>query len=111
MATDRTSLLHCEERLRRIQKYCEGGRAPFMESRLQQDAVLLNLQMICLSARAVSGEERQKHPHVDWHGLCNLCDGLISAEMSADPDRIWRIVEQRVSALQHQLRLVLTSKT
>jgi len=110
VSSDRLNLLHCEERLRRVQKYCEGGRAAFMASRLHQDAVLWNLQMICATGRCVSDDEKHKHPHVDWHGLCNLCDGILDGEMMADPERIWKVLETTVPMFQHQLRLVLTAK-
>ena len=110
MSTDRTHLLHCEERLRRIQKYAEGGRAAFMASRMHQDAVLWNLEMICLCAKRITGEERQRHLNVDWHRLLNLCHGMLDGEMAADPEHVWHIIEADVPLLQHQVRLVLTAK-
>jgi uncharacterized protein with HEPN domain len=110
MGGDRSILLHCEERLRRIRKYSEGGRAAFMASRVHQDAVLWNLQMICVCGRSVSDEERQRHPHIDWNVLCNLCDGLVNGELAVDPERVWKVVESSVPLLQHHLRLLLTAK-
>jgi uncharacterized protein with HEPN domain len=110
MSTDRLHLIHCEERLRRIEKYTEGGRSAFMASRMHQDAVLWNLQMICLCGKRVSEVERESHKHVDWDRLCNLCQGVVNSEMTADTERVWEIVEAHVPALQHQLRLLLTAK-
>lgn len=110
MVSDRLHLLHCEERLRSIQRYCGGGRAAFMASRLHQDAVLWNLHTICAIGRRISDEEKQKHTHVDWHALCNLCEGLFDGDMTADAERVWKTIETPVAILQHQLRLVLTAK-
>ncbi len=110
MGSDRLHLLHCEERLRRIQKYTEEGRAAFMGSRVTQDAILWNLQMVSVTARSISEEEKGKRPHIDWAGLGSLCDGLLDVELTEKPDRVWRMVEEVVPVFQRRLRLVLTSK-
>ncbi len=110
MMSDRLHLLRCEERLRRIQKYTEEGRAAFMGSRVTQDAILWNLQMISVAARSISVAERGKRPQIDWGGLGSLCDGLLDVELTERPDRVWTTVEKVVPMFQHQLRLVLTSR-
>ncbi len=81
-----------------------------MASRLHQDAVLWNLQMICATGRCVTDEEKQKHPHIDWHGLCNMFDGILDAELTANPERVWGVMETAVPMLQHQIRLVLSAR-
>ena len=84
MSTDRSHLIHCEEYLRKVEKYAQAGRSAYMASVMCQDAVLWNLQMACLCAERVSHEERQLHPAVDWHKLRSLAKGLVDDEMRPD---------------------------
>ena len=109
--SDRLHLIHCEKFLKRIQDYTKGGRAAFMAGRVEQDAVLWNLEMISLCARRVSEQERMMHPDVDWDRLRGLCKGLVDQELRPDIERAWQIVQDDVALLQHQLRMLLTAKT
>jgi len=108
--SDRLHLIHCEEFLKRIEKYAGGGRAGFMGTPMQQDAVLWCLQMICLYAKRVSAQVRIMHPEVDWDRLCGLCAGLLDGDLRPNLERAWEVVQNDVPALRHSLRLMLTAK-
>ena len=110
MGSDRLHLIHCEECLRSIETFTRGGRGEFMASRMQQDAVLWNLEMAHRCAKSVSDEEKQKHPTVDWGRLRILCQNMLDGEHRADVERVWEITQPEVPGLQRQLRMVLTSK-
>ena len=110
MSSDRSHMIHCEEYLKNVARHTQGGRSAFMASQMCQDAVLWNLQMACLCAERVSHEERQRHPTVDWHQLRSLANGHVNDEMRPEVEGAWQLAEAHVPKLQHQLRLVLTSK-
>ena len=72
MKEDRLYIQHVLDCVRRISRYCEGGRDAFRESELIQDAVLRNLQTLAESTQRISDHLKAHHPEVDWRAICRI---------------------------------------
>lgn len=66
---DRVLLAHMREYLERIHEYSAGERARFDASRLMQDAVIRNLQMLTESSQRLSDGIKATEPETPWRDL------------------------------------------
>lgn len=70
-------LRHMRDALEAISEYTTGGRDEFFRSRLIQDAVIRNLEVLGEAAKQVPNEVRNRHPHIPWRRIAGLRDVLI----------------------------------
>jgi uncharacterized protein with HEPN domain len=100
-------LVHIVERLKRIEDYTEGGRDAFMRSRVVQDAVIRNLEVVGEAAKRVSEEVRVAHPGVPWRRLAGLRDVLIHQYMGVDLEQVWGAVELSSRELRRDIEAIV----
>ena len=66
MKDDNLYFMHTMERLERIESFIQAGREEFLRSRLIQDVVIRNLEVIGEAAKRVSKRSRERYPAVPW---------------------------------------------
>jgi uncharacterized protein with HEPN domain len=69
---DRVLLSHMRECLDRIAEYTNAERARFEASRLVQDAVIRNLQILTESSQRLSDEIKRSEPQIPWRELAGF---------------------------------------
>jgi len=104
---DREYLLYVLECIAKIEEDVCGGRAAFEASRMIQDAVIRNLQIMAESAKRVSSETKSKNPQIDWIGITGLRNVLVHDYFKVDVAIVWRIVEQQVPELKAAVEQIL----
>lgn len=77
MKTDRTYLLHIQECIQQIETYTRDGREVFLQSRLIQDAVVRNFEIIGEASKRLSPAPKQQHPTIPWKQVAGFRDVLI----------------------------------
>jgi uncharacterized protein with HEPN domain len=107
METDRACLVHINECIRNIQRYAANGRGQFMSTPVVQDAVLWNLQLICVAAKKVSKGEKQTHPEVDWGHACTMFREMVRDPWALDLEEVWQCVDSELPLLERQLQVIL----
>jgi len=80
-------LRHMRDALRAIKEYTITGRSGFFASKMVQDAVVRNLEVLGEATKALSAEVRGHAPHVPWHYF------------GVDIEVVWRVVEVEVEPL------------
>jgi uncharacterized protein with HEPN domain len=73
------------------------------------DAVIRNLEVIGEAAKAIPEVIRLKHPQVDWKRIAGLRDILIRQYSGVDAQIIWDIIQNKLSALEEQIRAMVKS--
>jgi uncharacterized protein with HEPN domain len=98
-------LQHLRDALRAVLEYTANGQAAFFESRMMQDAVVRNLEVVGEAVKGLDAETRARATDVPWRRIAGMRDVLIHHYFGVDLEVVWRVVEVEVPSL-----LVLVEK-
>ncbi len=109
MKDDKLYLIHISECIERIESYTQEGREAFLRSRITQDAVVRNFEVIGEAVKQISPRLREAHPEVTWRKMAAFRDVLIHAYFKIDFDEVWRVIIQDMPVVKEQVRELLAS--
>jgi len=92
-------LQHVRDALRAVLEYTAEGRATFLGSRMVQDAVVRNLEVVGEAVKGLDGEMRARAPDVPWRRIAGMRDVLIHHYFGVDLEVVWRVVEVEAPSL------------
>lgn len=99
LRTQLAYLRHIQDALASIVEYTKEGRASFFASKMVQDAVLRNLEVIGEAVKALSDETKNLAPDVPWRRIAGMRDVLIHHYFGVELEVVWRVVEDEVPTL------------
>ncbi|MBM3935015.1 MAG: DUF86 domain-containing protein [SAR202 cluster bacterium] len=91
---------HILECISRVEEDMAVGHAEFSASRLRQDAVLRNLQIMAESTQRLSDEIKATQPKIPWRQIAGLRNRLTHGYMELDLELIARISENHLPSLK-----------
>ena len=97
---------HVLDCIDRISEYTQGRKSLFIGSRLVQDAVVRNLQVLAESTQRLSDEVKGQYPEVDWRGLSGFRNVLAHGYLGLDIERIWELVEVMLPVLRASMERI-----
>ena len=103
MKDDRLYLIHILECIQRIESYTQEGREAFSKSRMKQDAVIRNFEIMGEAVKQISSVLKDTKPQVPWKRIAGFRDILIHDYMGVDSDEVWQIVERDLPDLKKQI--------
>ena len=93
---------------RKITVYTGGlSKAAFLEDEKTLDAVVRNLEVIGEAVKKLPENLRAKHSAVEWKKIAGLRDILIHEYFGLDAEIVWDIVQNKVPALDREVRTML----
>ena len=107
MKDDKLYLIHISECIQQIESYTQDGRAAFVQSRMKQDAVIRNFEVIGEAAKQISEKLRKIYPQIPSKRIAGLRDVLIHDYIGVDYEEVWRIIERDLPDLKAQLESLL----
>jgi uncharacterized protein with HEPN domain len=107
----RDSRIYLEDILdatRKITAYAGSlSKAEFLEDEKTIDAVVPNLEVIGEAVKKLPEDLRAQHSVVGWKKIAGLRDILIHEYFGLDADIVWDIVQNKVPALNREVRAML----
>ncbi|AXF57126.1 DUF86 domain-containing protein [Salicibibacter kimchii] len=103
MKNDKLYLTHILECITNIESYLPKGEEDFFRSKLIQDAVIRNLEIIGEATKRVSKDVREQHSHVPWRKMAGIRDVLIHEYFGVDNEIVWNLVENEIPSLKEKI--------
>lgn len=102
--SDAVLVEHMLECIARIREYTDGKRATFFSSRLVQDAVIRNLQILAESSQRLSDGLKATEPAIPWRKMVGMRNILVHGYLGGiDLETAWLVVEEDLSPLAKAL--------
>jgi len=83
------------------------SRDSFLASKLHQDAVIRELQVLGEAAGRVSEEVRAEYPEIPWPQIVGLRNRLIHEYFRVKLDVVWDVVTEELPGLIEQLERIV----
>ena len=100
---DKVLIAHMRDCLALIDEYTAHDRARFDGSRMVQDAVVRNLQILTESSQRLSDAIKATEPQVPWRELAGFRNVLVHGYLGIDLQAMWSVVVQDLPALSEAL--------
>ncbi len=107
MNKDRLYLESIRDCLERIAEYTATGEQAFQASRLIQDGVIRNLEVIGEATKNLSSELREANPDIPWRQIAGMRDVLIHDYLKVNLTRVWRTVVTDLPPLRDAITRLL----
>jgi uncharacterized protein with HEPN domain len=96
---DAAELAHIRECLDRIREYTGDEQERFDASRLVQDAVVRNLQVMAGSTQRLSDAIKATEPGIPWREIAGFRNILAQDYLGLDTAVVWSVVAQDLPGL------------
>ena len=102
-ATDQVYVEHMLDCIARIEEYTQLARSRFFSSKLIQDAVVRNLQVLAESSQRLSEEAQSAEAQIPWRSIAGFRNILVHDYLGLDMETIWNVVEKELPPLRAAL--------
>ena len=106
MKDDRLYLTHIAESIQRIVDYTQAGEGTFLTTRLIQDAVIRNFEIIGEAAGRISPEVTRQ-ADLPWAQIKAFRNFLIHQYTGVDAATVWKVVRDDVPILAARIDALL----
>jgi uncharacterized protein with HEPN domain len=99
--SDKVYLAHILDAINQIEIYAaDMSYAEFSQTRLVQDGVIRQLEILGEASRNLSDEFRAQHSELPWQQIIGLRNRLIHAYFEVNLGIIWDIVQHNIPTLK-----------
>jgi uncharacterized protein with HEPN domain len=106
-SSEQAYLLHIQDAITQILEYTKDGKKTFLSSRLIQDAVIRNLEIIGEATKQLTSETKAKQPSIPWQQVAGLREVLIHEYFGVNVEIVWGVVEKRLPELDKAVNTLL----
>jgi uncharacterized protein with HEPN domain len=107
MNRDRASLTQILERIELALEFAGDDKVRFKERRINQEAVIRELEVIGEAAKRVSATTRARSGEVPWTSMSGFKDVAMHPYDSIDLDAVWEIVRVELPRIRGRVRSLL----
>jgi uncharacterized protein with HEPN domain len=103
----RVYLSHVREARASILEYTQDGRDAFMQSRMMQDAVVRNLEIVGEAVKRLAEATKARAPDIPWRRIAGMRDVLIHDYFGVEVEIVWQVVEDQIRPLLEVIERLL----
>ncbi|MBW4533266.1 MAG: DUF86 domain-containing protein [Pleurocapsa minor HA4230-MV1] len=107
MKNDLLYLSNIQECIEAIESYTDAGEETFMRTRIIQDAVIRNFEVIGEATKRLSPKIKEKYPEIPWRRIAGLRDVLIHDYLRVDLAEVWGIISDYLPELKIKIRMII----
>lgn len=107
MKNDRMYLTHILECIQNIETYLPNGKEDYFSSKMIQDAVIRNLEIIGEATKKTSNELKLENSNLPWEEMAGLRNVLIHEYFGVDNKIVWNVVEKELPQLKKNITELL----
>lgn len=101
---DSLYLRHILDAITTVQEYLNGvSEDQFNRTRLLQDGVIRQIEIIGEAVRHLSKEVRKTYDEVPWQDIAGMRDKLIHDYFGVDIEKVWLTAQRDLPALKKQI--------
>ncbi len=105
--SDRLFLYDILECCDRVEEYVNGAtEAGFRSSRMLQDALVRNIEVIGEAVKNPSAELKAEHPEIAWSQIARMRDKIAHHYFRINPDVVWETATGDVANLKPRLQVI-----
>lgn len=107
---DTVFLRHILDAINQIEEYVAGlDQRAFMTSRLVQDGVIRQFEIIGEATKNLSQDLRKNYPDIPWKDIAGMRDKLIHQYFGVDMAAVWETVAKDLPALKDNISRIIAS--
>ena len=104
-------LRHILDAIEQIEDYLKGiSEDQFVQTRLLQDGVVRQLEIIGEASRNLSEQFRKKHPEVPWNQIISMRNRITHGYINVNFRIVWEITQNDLPPLKEQVRGILDKR-
>jgi len=101
---DTVYLQHVLDAINTIEEYLQGvNEEKFKATRLLQDGVIRQIEIIGEAVRHISKDTRKKYREIPWQDIAGMRDKLIHDYFGVDIEKVWDTAREDLSVLKEQV--------
>jgi len=111
MKESKIYLEHILESIHQIKEYTKDiTQKDFLSSRLIQDAVIRNFEIIGEASKKIDNSIKVKYPHIEWRKISGMRDKLIHDYMGVDLWAVWNVIADIIPEFELNINAILMSE-
>lgn len=101
---DTIYLRHILDATNIVEEYLQGvDEAKFKATRLLQDGVIRQIEVIGEAVRHISKDLRRTYPEIPWQDVAGMRDKLIHDYFGIDIEKVWLTAQEDLPVLKEQV--------
>ena len=101
-------LLHIRDAIQHIETYTKHIQyKDFIQTRLVQDGVIRQIEIIGEATKNISTKFKEKHPDIPWKKIAGMRDKLIHQYFGVDIKKVWQTVKKDLPILKSKINSII----
>lgn len=107
MRDDRLNMTYITDCISQIQTYTRDGKSTFVQTRMIQDAVIRNFEVLGEATKNLSDNLKLAYPDVPWRKMAGFRDVLIHNYINVDLELVWEIIQVDLADLKPKIEAIV----
>ncbi|WP_100011675.1 DUF86 domain-containing protein [Lentibacillus sediminis] len=107
MKNDQMYLTHILECINSIESYIPNGKTDYFSSKMIQDAVIRNLEIIGEATKHLSADLKLRENDIPWSEMAGMRNVLIHEYFGVDNEIVWNVLDKELPLLKVKITKLL----